>query len=135
MKIIVVNNRIVNLYEDDQDPTESSYTEILVDDDEFFEKYKDYENLVLKYEYDPDSNSIVKEANAILEEFRVLRDEKLKESDEESKAVYPDLWDSQTEEHKAAWAAYRQELRDLPDVVEVSEELLSEEYGWPSKPA
>jgi hypothetical protein len=135
MKIIVVNNRIVNLYEDDQDPTESSYTEISVDDDEFFEKYKDYENLVLKYEYDPDSNSIVKEANAILEEFRVLRDEKLKESDEESKAVFPDLWDSQTEDHKEAWATYRQELRDLPDVVEVSEKLLSEEYEWPDKPA
>lgn len=135
MKIIVVNNRIVNLYEDDQDPTESSYTEISVDDDEFFEKYKDYENLIFRYEYDPDSNSIVKEANAILEEFRVLRDKKLKESDEESKAVYPDLWDSQTEEHKAAWTTYRQELRDLPDVVEVSEELLSEEYGWPDKPA
>ncbi len=135
MKIIIANNRILNVYEDDQTPTESDYKVVTVENEEFFKKYKDYQNLVAKYEYDSESESIVKEANAILEEFRILRDEKLKESDKESKAIFSDLWDSQTDEHKEVWTLYRRQLRDLPDVVEVSEKLLLEDYEWPYKPA
>jgi hypothetical protein len=57
--------------------------------------------------------------------FREQRDQLLKESDWTQISDYSLV----TEEEKALWAEYRQELRDLPTTYPNSEDIV-----WPSKP-
>lgn len=64
-------------------------------------------------------------------EFRRARDYKLLESD------WTQLVDSPlTEEQKELWAIYRQQLRDLPDIIEDPEPLVNDPNhpSWPIPP-
>lgn len=63
-----------------------------------------------------------KEAQILAAEVRANRDSKLNECDW---AMMPDA-----PTDKAAWSAYRQELRDIPDQPDFPHKVL-----WPVKPA
>ena len=60
--------------------------------------------------------------------IRELRDADLKKSDI---MVYPDRWNSMTQEQQVAWATYRQALRDLPESANSPDAVL---LVWPKEP-
>lgn len=60
---------------------------------------------------------------------REKRDNLLKESDSESKILFLDYWNNQSDEHKTAWTEYRQALRDI--TVDYDNPL---NIVWPTKP-
>lgn len=60
------------------------------------------------------------------EKLRDRRNTLLIESDA---CVLPDRWDSYSDERRAAWASYRQVLRDLPETTQDPFNPM-----WPSKP-
>lgn len=64
-------------------------------------------------------------------ELRMLRDQKLTDSD------WTQLPDNQlTEEQKQLWSIYRQQLRDLPNIIEDPEPLVNDPNhpNWPIPP-
>ena len=59
-------------------------------------------------------------------ELRKARDKLLSESDI---MVMPDRWESYSPQQKSAWAKYRQDLRDIPQVTADPRAPV-----WPQKP-
>lgn len=66
------------------------------------------------------------ELERTLETIRPIRNSLLQESDV---YVLADRWESYAEEKKQEWAKYRQELRDLPSIINDPSNVI-----WPTKP-
>jgi len=84
-------------------------------------------SVCLRKPYSAEQYELVKVEKLI--EVRAKRDKLLLSSDEESRIIYSDFWESQTDQYKNAWLAYRQTLRDLPASAEDPFDIV-----WPSKP-
>lgn len=66
------------------------------------------------------------DSEAEAKQMRAMRDSKLSASDI---AVLPDRWAAMTSEQQAAWATYRQALRDIPTQAGFPWDI-----AWPEKP-
>ena len=69
-----------------------------------------------------------------LKKLREQRDVKLKETDQYGLADYP----FKSDEHKQAWLDYGQQLRDLPQLLNISIDIDTDELidvTWPVSPS
>lgn len=81
---------------------------------------------VIPFTPEEEAEHLARAAARAWEKLRDRRNALLTESDA---YVLPDRWETYSEEHKAAWASYRQALRDLPETTQDPFNPV-----WPSKP-
>jgi hypothetical protein len=99
----------------------------------FEQAVEDYNNEIVRIENQKIADEEAAEAaRDYWEELRVLRDQRLSESDWTQVADAP-----LTEEQKDAWKNYRQELRDLPENITDPKPLVLDENhsSWPVRPS
>ena len=89
------------------------------------------DNLTESQDYIVVDGALVATDKKLLDDIRAKRDILLKRSDTDSRIIFADVWSSANTEFQDMWTTYRQQLRDLPQTID----LTLDEVQWPDEPA